>query len=115
MSAVGWLVASLPAATPSPSPSDVLVSESTGGSPGFLGFVFTFALAVACVGIFLSLTRQLRRVDRRAKQLEAREQGASHDGEAAAPGAVDGDEGAEGAADARGVAGTRPAKGEDPS
>lgn len=70
MSATAWVVSSLAAATPSPSPSDVLVSESTGGSPGFLGFVFTFALAVACVGIFLSLTRQLRRVDRRAKQLE---------------------------------------------
>ncbi|GAA3797177.1 hypothetical protein [Cellulomonas soli] len=64
------LVTSLAAAAPSPSPSDVLVSDSEGGSPGFLGFVFTFALAVACVGLFLSLTRQLRVVDRRAKQLE---------------------------------------------
>lgn len=69
------LVTSLAAAAPSPSPSDVLVSDSEGGSPGFLGFVFTFALAVACVGLFLSLTRQLRVVDRRAKQLEDEDEG----------------------------------------
>ena len=61
----------LHAATPSPypTPSGVAVTASQGGSPGFLGFVFTFLLAIAVVLLFLSLTKQLRKVDRRAKQL----------------------------------------------
>jgi len=63
------------AVTPSPYPSDITVTQSTGGSPGFLGFVFTFLLAVAAVLLFLSLTKQLRRVDRRAKQLGLDDEG----------------------------------------
>ena len=59
------LLAALAAATPSPSPS---VTPAGGGSPGFLGFVFTFGLAIAAAGIFLSLTRHLRIVDRRARE-----------------------------------------------
>ena len=59
----------LVAPTPSPSPSDVNIDGSPVGSPGFLGFVFTFLLAVALVFLFLSLTKQLRVVDRRAKKL----------------------------------------------
>jgi len=54
--------------SPYPSPSGVAVTAQTGGSPGFLGFVFTFLLAVAVVLLFLSLTKHLRIVDRRAKQ-----------------------------------------------
>jgi hypothetical protein len=57
------------APAPSPSPSDVNIDGSPVGSPGFLGFVFTFLLAVALVFLFLSLTKQLRVVDRRAKKL----------------------------------------------
>ncbi|WP_449386462.1 hypothetical protein [Cellulomonas soli] len=68
--AVAMLGARVASAAPSPSPSDVVVTGSSAGSPGFLGFVFTFALAVACVGLFLSLTKQLRVVDRRARQRE---------------------------------------------
>jgi len=56
-------------AAPSPSPSDVELTDPGAGSPGFLGFVVTFLLAVAAIGLFLSLTKQLRVVDRRAKQL----------------------------------------------
>ncbi|MBO3100495.1 hypothetical protein [Cellulomonas fengjieae] len=56
--------------TPSPSPSDVTIDGTPLGSPGFLGFVFTFALAVAAVFLFLSLTKQMRVVDRRAKAQE---------------------------------------------
>jgi hypothetical protein len=55
--------------SPFPSPSGVAVTASQGGSPGFLGFVFTFLLAIAVVLLFLSLTKHLRVVDRRAKQL----------------------------------------------
>ena len=54
---------------PSPSPSDLSIDPTQGGSPGFLGFVFTFLVAIAALFLFLSLTKQMRRVDRRAKQL----------------------------------------------
>ena len=54
---------------PSPSPSGVTIDPTQGGSPGFLGFVFTFLVAIAAVFLFLSLTKQMRKVDRRAKQL----------------------------------------------
>ena len=56
-------------AEPSPSPTDVSIDPTQAGSPGFLGFVFTFLVAIAAVFLFLSLTKQMRRVDRRAKQL----------------------------------------------
>jgi hypothetical protein len=59
----------LVAPAPSPSPTDVNIDGSPVGSPGFLGFVFTFLLAVALVFLFLSLTKQMRKVDRRAKAL----------------------------------------------
>ncbi|MET0788973.1 MAG: hypothetical protein ABWY33_07010 [Cellulomonas sp.] len=64
---IAALMLAVPA--PSPSPSDVNIDGSPVGSPGFLGFVFTFLLAVALVFLFLSLTKQLRVVDRRAKKL----------------------------------------------
>ena len=59
----------LVAPDPSPSPSDVTIDGTPLGSPGFLGFVFTFGLALAVVFLFLSLTKQLRIVDRRAQAL----------------------------------------------
>ncbi|WP_053071634.1 hypothetical protein [Cellulomonas sp. A375-1] len=64
MSALTALVLAVPAPSPSP-----VVESTSGGSPGFIGFVVTFALALAAAGLFLSLTRHLRRVDRRAQQL----------------------------------------------
>jgi hypothetical protein len=76
--------------SPFPSPSGVAVTASQGGSPGFLGFVFTFVLAVAVVLLFLSLTKHLRVVDRRAKQLGLDDDEPSRDrpaGDEAAPGA----------------------------
>lgn len=66
MSALTALVLAVPAPSPSP-----VVESTSGGSPGFIGFVVTFALALAAAGLFLSLTRHLRRVDRRAQQLGA--------------------------------------------
>jgi hypothetical protein len=64
------LHAGLALVAPSPSPSGVDITDAGKGSPGFIGFVVTFLLALAAVGLFLSLTKQLRVVDRRAKQLE---------------------------------------------
>ncbi|WP_426594542.1 hypothetical protein ACPPVS_03220 [Cellulomonas sp. McL0617] len=57
------------APSPTPSPSGVAIDPTQGGSPGFLGFVFTFLVAIAALFLFLSLTKQMRRVDRRSKQL----------------------------------------------
>ena len=64
---IGALLLMVPG--PSPSPTDVTIDGTPLGSPGFLGFVFTFALAVAATFLFLSLTRHMRVVDRRAKAL----------------------------------------------
>jgi hypothetical protein len=59
------------AATPSPTPIDL--STTTLGSPGITGFLVTFVVALAVVGLFLSLTRHLRIVDRRSRQRDERE------------------------------------------
>ena len=45
------------------------IDPAQAGSPGFLGFVFTFLVAIAALFLFLSLTKQMRRVDRRSKRL----------------------------------------------
>ncbi len=71
-------------ATPSPA-----VESTSGGSPGFIGFVVTFALALAAAGLFLSLTRQLRRVDRRAQQLGLDDEEAAGAGASGASAAAD--------------------------
>jgi hypothetical protein len=76
-----WLLA----ATPEPSPSPTAQAVGS-GSPGFLGFVFTFLLAVAAVLLFLSLTRHLRKVSRRAAQQEAEDARAAEAGEPDADG-----------------------------
>ena len=60
----------LAAVSPTPSPTSQAVGS---GSPGFIGFVFTFALAIAAVLLFLSLTRHLRLVQRRAAERDEAE------------------------------------------
>ncbi|MCC2316465.1 hypothetical protein [Cellulomonas chengniuliangii] len=56
------------AVTPSPSPTSE-VAGSQAGSPGILGFIVTFAVALAAIGLFFGLTRQLRRMEHRAEQM----------------------------------------------
>ena len=56
------------AVTPTPSPTGAAATSL--GSPGITGFIVTFVLAVALIGLFLSLTRHLRIVDRRSRQRE---------------------------------------------
>ncbi|GEN79665.1 hypothetical protein [Actinotalea fermentans] len=51
------LGAALAAATPTPSPEP---AAATG--PGIAGFLVTFALVVACIPLFLSMTRKVRGV-----------------------------------------------------
>ncbi|WP_448059383.1 hypothetical protein [Cellulomonas hominis] len=70
LTGLGAVLAALP--SPSPSPS-IRVTTPDEASPGIAGFLVTFAIAIAAIGLFLSLTRHLRVVDRRARQREADE------------------------------------------
>ncbi|ADG73851.1 hypothetical protein Cfla_0943 [Cellulomonas flavigena DSM 20109] len=45
----------------------------TEGSPGFAGFVATFALALAIIALGISFTRRIRRSDHRERQRAAAE------------------------------------------
>ena len=76
------------AVTPSPAPSPAVQVDPNLGSPGILGFVFTFALALVLIGLALSLTRHLRKVDRNARLAAAAETppSAGQDGPAGAAG-----------------------------
>lgn len=56
------------AVSPSPSPTSA-AAGSQAGSPGILGFIVTFAVALAAIGLFFGLTRQLRRMEHRAEQM----------------------------------------------
>lgn len=56
-------------------------------SPGLLGFLVIFAVALACIPLFRSMTSKLRRVDHRAR-LEAEAEGATPDGGATPEGGV---------------------------
>ncbi|MFE7407506.1 hypothetical protein [Isoptericola sp. NPDC057559] len=58
----------LVATAPSPSPSPTQGPNELQVTPGLAGFVATFAVAVACVLLFLSLTRHLRRAQRNAEE-----------------------------------------------
>ena len=66
-------------ATPAPSPSPTLPGNLEPGdiSPGLLGFLPVFLIALACIGLFLSLTSKLRGVNRRQAQLDAEEAAAA--------------------------------------
>lgn len=88
------LLAAVGAATPSPSPTGVEVPPADVTSPGLIGFLVMFGLALVCVVLFLSLTKQLRLVSHRAARID-REAG---------PENGDGDEDTDGA----GTQGTAP-------
>lgn len=56
-------------ADPAPSPSPTTqVPDDLEVTPGLAGFLATFAVAVACVLLFLSLTRHLRRAQHNAEE-----------------------------------------------
>jgi hypothetical protein len=62
------------AVTPSPSPSPVLNEDLV--TPGIVGFVATFFIAIATVLLVIDMTRRIRRVRYRAEvqeQLDAEE------------------------------------------
>jgi len=66
-------------ATPSPAPTSNLQQGINPGdvSPGLLGFLPVFVIALACIGLFLSLTSKLRKVNRRQERLDAQEAAAT--------------------------------------
>ena len=66
----GDVVAVVAQPEPSPSPSQPSF-EPTEVSPGLAGFIPVFLIAVACVLLFLSLTRHLRRVTVRQAHQDA--------------------------------------------
>lgn len=68
-----------------PTPSQIAVPPEDITSPGLVGFLVTFALALVSVLLYLSLTKQLRRVNHRAAQLAAVEGADGPDG----PGVAD--------------------------
>jgi hypothetical protein len=60
------------AKVPDPSPSATATElDPYKVSPGLAGFLVTFGIALASIVLYLSLTKQLRRVNRRAAQQEA--------------------------------------------
>ncbi|WP_164545014.1 hypothetical protein [Antribacter gilvus] len=64
---IRWLLA---ASVPSPSPSGGMRPglEETDVSPGLVGFLVTFAVAGACVLLFMSFTKHLRAARRNAQE-----------------------------------------------
>ena len=86
--AVVALAAALATATPTPSPEP---AAATG--PGIAGFLVTFALVVACIPLFLSMTRKIRGV--RFRDPDGTGAAAAPDGASARPdGATSGPDGA---------------------
>lgn len=63
-----WTMLPALAAAPSPSPSPTQGPTELEVTPGLAGFVATFAVALACVLLFLSLTRHLRRARANAEE-----------------------------------------------
>ncbi|WP_051433088.1 hypothetical protein, partial [Promicromonospora kroppenstedtii] len=66
------IAGALAAATePSPNPTEGQLRpglETWQVSPGLIGFVITFALALACVVLFLNMSKHLRRAGHNARQ-----------------------------------------------
>ncbi|MFD2793303.1 hypothetical protein ACFS27_07050 [Promicromonospora vindobonensis] len=59
------------ATDPSPNPTEGTLRpglEEWQVSPGLIGFVVTFALALACVALFLNLSKHLRRAGHNARE-----------------------------------------------
>jgi hypothetical protein len=63
--------------SPSPSPSVQEIPPADQTSPGLIGFLVTFGVAIAVMLLGYSLVRKLRRVERRGRQLEAEERAAA--------------------------------------
>ncbi|MBD7948972.1 hypothetical protein [Oerskovia rustica] len=82
----GWAVGVTAETTPSPAPTGGELRpglEPTDVSPGLPGFLTIFAVALACVALFLSMNKQLRKVrhdERSVRSGDGGGAGASSDG-----------------------------------
>lgn len=65
---VAWV---LTAATPVPAPGSLDDNPAGGGTPGFVGFLFTFVLALLVIGLAISLVRGMRRMEHNNRLREA--------------------------------------------
>jgi hypothetical protein len=79
------LVAEVGEPTPAPTQAPAGGFEAWEVSPGLIGFVPVFLIALACVGLFLSLTRQMRRVAVRQALRDAEEAAERRPGDDAHP------------------------------
>ncbi len=68
------VLGSLLAVTPLPSPTTPEELDPTSVSPGLIGFLVTFAIAVATVLLLLDMVRRIRRLKYREQQAAAAEQ-----------------------------------------
>ena len=68
----GW--SAVPGATPEPGPG-VDTLDPNAVTPGVLGFLVIFAVVLACIPLFLSMTGKLRRVEHRARTEASGESG----------------------------------------
>lgn len=73
------VLGSLIAATPLPTPTTPEELDPTSVSPGLIGFLVTFALAVATVLLLLDMVRRVRRLKYREQQAAAAEQRAEEE------------------------------------
>lgn len=62
-------------AVPSPSPSPAGELDPYDVSPGLLGFLVIFAVVLACIPLFRSMTGKVRRLEHRARAEADAEQG----------------------------------------
>ncbi len=70
----------VPAATdpaPSPSPTTIEIPPADQTSPGLLGFLVTFAVAIALIFLVRSFVRHLRVVESRSREQEGEDPGRS--------------------------------------
>ncbi len=74
------VLAAVGAATPAPAPEPV-----PGSGPGIVGFLVTFGLVLACIPLFLSMTRKVRGVRYRDEAVGAPPDGATAQGAAGSP------------------------------
>ena len=70
-------VSSTAAPSPTPSPNQQPELDPANVSPGLLGFLPVFAIALVSIGLFLSLTAKVRKVNHRQAGLDADEAAAA--------------------------------------
>ncbi len=73
---LGWALAS----TPRPTPTTPEELDPTTVSPGLIGFLVTFAIAVATVLLLLDMVRRVRRLKYREQQEVAAQERAAAEG-----------------------------------